>query len=515
MPTECSDNASVSSAPVEPRYASVEPRYASVHDAVRAGDAPALELLHRRGATLSQPDPLHGMSPLHWAAHAGSLECMHWLLWHGADPEATAGRGWTALHVAALRGQHACAQALLASGADVSRPDARGCTAAHLSAGHGHSFTLLTLLRAGADASAPDARGWGPAHCAAFHGRLGCLQLLVRWGARLDDTDSAGNTAAHLAAAEGHVPCLRFTLGASPAGAPAVLGARNDHGETPEDAARRHHRAAAVEVARAARTRPPPGGPDEDLAFPAHVAAHAGDLESLRRLVESGVITVNERDGGGGTPLHKAAGQGHLDCLQWLLQAGANAHARNDAGETPRDTAKRFAQLAAVRLLAAGRIDSDSDSSEGEAGPAGTMDRSDAPTPSAEQRRAARRRAQARVAELERLLGIARSNAKQLGGVVQEEEQRRGEQRRLEREAQELRAQLEYERLRREELERLLDESRGQTEHLRRLVEELQGPPCGPPPEPVVGEGRARSVKNKNSKRRQEVEGRFVRRLPQ
>ena len=37
--------------------------------------------------------------------------------------------------------------------------------------------------------------------------------------------------------------------------------------------------------------------------------------------------------------------------LQWLIEMGANTDITNNAGETPRDVASRFGQLAAVKLL--------------------------------------------------------------------------------------------------------------------------------------------------------------------
>ena len=42
-----------------------------------------------------------------------------------------------------------------------------------------------------------------------------------------------------------------------------------------------------------------------DLAFPAHVAAYNGDLAQLKMLIETGVVSVNERDDKGSTPAHK------------------------------------------------------------------------------------------------------------------------------------------------------------------------------------------------------------------
>ena len=42
-----------------------------------------------------------------------------------------------------------------------------------------------------------------------------------------------------------------------------------------------------------------------DLTFPAHMAAYKGDLAYLQMLVETGVVSVNERDDKGATPSHK------------------------------------------------------------------------------------------------------------------------------------------------------------------------------------------------------------------
>ena len=46
-----------------------------------------------------------------------------------------------------------------------------------------------------------------------------------------------------------------------------------------------------------------------------------------------------------------AAGQGHLDVLQWLIEMGADVKLTNQAAETPKDVARRFARLAALRML--------------------------------------------------------------------------------------------------------------------------------------------------------------------
>lgn len=40
-----------------------------------------------------------------------------------------------------------------------------------------------------------------------------------------------------------------------------------------------------------------------------------------------------------------AAGQGHIECLQWIIKMGADRNITNEAGEKPSDVAKRYPYL--------------------------------------------------------------------------------------------------------------------------------------------------------------------------
>ncbi|KAM6173651.1 ankyrin repeat domain-containing protein 42 isoform 2-T2 [Erethizon dorsatum] len=453
----------------------------SIHDAVRAGDIKQLSEIVERGANINEVDVVHKFTPLHWAAHSGSLECLHWLLWHGADITQVTIRGWTAAHIAAIRGQDACMQALIINGANLATQDDHGCTPLHLAATHGHSFTLQIMLRSG-EPSVTDKREWKPVHYAAFHGRLGCLQLLIKWGCGIEDVDYNGNLPVHLAAMEGHLHCFKFLLSRMSNGAQA-LKAFNDNGENVVDLTQRFFKQNILQFIQGAAWEGNNPEDQETLAFPGHVAACKGDLEMLKKLLEDGIINFNERDDNGSTPMHKAAGQGHIECLQLLIKMGADNNITNKAGERPSDVAKRFAHLAAVKLLEGVQkydIDDENEIDENNIkffmrhGVEGSTDAKEDLYLSESEKTDARMRAYKKIVELRHLLEIAESNYKHLGGITEEDLKQKKEQLESEKIIKELQGQLEYERLRREKLECQLDEYRAEVDHLRETVEKIQ-----------------------------------------
>uniref|UniRef100_A0A670ZNS8 Uncharacterized protein n=2 Tax=Pseudonaja textilis TaxID=8673 RepID=A0A670ZNS8_PSETE len=140
-----------------------KPKCKTIHEAVKTGNIKQLDEIVTFGVSVNEVDPVYKFTPLHWAAHSGSLECLHWLLWHGADQTAVTVRGWTAAHLAAIRGQDACMQALHLNAVNLGLPDDLGCTPAHLAATHGHSFTLQTILRSGVGQTKKSK--WSPQVC--------------------------------------------------------------------------------------------------------------------------------------------------------------------------------------------------------------------------------------------------------------------------------------------------------------------------------------------------------------
>ncbi|CAF3321710.1 unnamed protein product [Rotaria socialis] len=434
----------------------------TIYDIVRANNVKELELIVGHGANVNEVDVRNEdkFTPLHWAAHSGSLECMHWLLWQAADVDATTPKGWTPIHIASIRGHDACVQSLLNNNANINTRDRRNQTCLHMACAHGNSFVVHTLLRGGADIHHLDVNGWTPAFTAAYHGRLGCLQMLVKWGSKLDDVDNEGNTVAHLTAMEGHLPCLKFIVSIN-RDITAVLGARNDHGDTPKALAEQFFKEDCCTYLNALEWEQDHPEQAENLAFPAHVAAYNGDLEHVKLLIEQGVVNINERDERGATLAHKAAGQGHLKILQWLLEMGASMELTTQSGETAKDVARRFSQLACLKILGG-------DADKSETNPQRLLNESAKQghrkklTPKEEERL----RAKAKLEELEKHINIAKKNYRQLGGKLDEEEQIEKIEQTAQKRIDELEAQLEFERLKREKREAELDACRNEIVHL-------------------------------------------------
>jgi ankyrin repeat domain-containing protein 42 len=105
-----------------------------------------------------------------------------------------------------------------------------------------------------------------------------------------------------------------------------------------------------------------------------------------------------------------------------LIENGADLKITNQTGEMPRDVAKRFSQLAAIKLLQSEIGESD-DEDANEYYRKETTTNSEAKDPillSGQQKKEAKSRAKKRLEEIEKQINIARSNYIQLGGKLDE-----------------------------------------------------------------------------------------------
>jgi uncharacterized protein len=324
-------------------------------------DRPPLELLREQLreerydqldalAALVSPAELGGL--LHDPEAPPSPARIEWLLARGADAGAHAD-GADGIFLSLLaRGPEAvpALQALLAGGVPAGGAGGLGrfleaCVRGDL-AGRGLEQFALELLDRGVDGLGAGPSGDPPLSLAVRLGWLALIERLVGLGADLDARDSHGMTALHLCAALGREAALKLLVrhGASPE-------VRAADGQTPLGVALSGGRRDLADWLDW-RGWPLPGRALQPEDLPA--AAIAGDTGAVRRLLELG-MAVDAPDAQGCTALLRAAGGGHRDTLEFLLDHGADPQRAAHTGATPLSAAVSMRQGEIVeRLLAAG-----------------------------------------------------------------------------------------------------------------------------------------------------------------
>lgn len=91
--------------------------------------------------------------------------------------------------------------------------------------------------------------------------------------------------------------------------------------------------------------------PNKEGWLPLHEAAYYGQLSCLKALQQAYPAVIDQRTLQEETALYLATCRGHLDCLQSLLQAGAEPDISNKSRETPLYKACERKNAEAVRML--------------------------------------------------------------------------------------------------------------------------------------------------------------------
>ena len=155
----------------------------AVKTAALAGDVAALQQLvatYGGAAVRADGDPLE-LTALHWAAAAGSVEAVRFLLAPpvGADARAARNNNFTPLHSAAMQGHAAVCEVLIGAGADVNvQTDPQGYAPLHSAAFAGHVETIRVLLAHGADRGLVNYRKERPADTARRTGQNEAVRVL-------------------------------------------------------------------------------------------------------------------------------------------------------------------------------------------------------------------------------------------------------------------------------------------------------------------------------------------------
>lgn len=231
--------------------------------------------------------------------------------------------------------------------ADVNAAEADGSTAL-LWAAHANDADLVArLLKAGAKPDAPNRLGSTPLLEAAFNANTAAIQALLAAGADPNGAGPDGETPLMLVARTSNLAAARLLLekGANPnarekqRGQTALMwAAAGSHGPTMRELLARGAEVDAASntdlmtplVSGEPRAQPRPPGGMTAMLF----SAREGCMDCVQALVEKGA-NLNLADPEGVTPLISAVFNAHFDVAKYLVERGANVNQWDWWGRSP------------------------------------------------------------------------------------------------------------------------------------------------------------------------------------
>ena len=254
-----------------------------------------------------------GKYPLMMAAMNGHHECVKWLRKVGADTNTTTDDGYSALFYAANNGHLNCVEALIKGKgkADVNLKNKYGNTCLFKALENGHIKVIQTLINGGADVNTSNNHGITPIMQAAWSGKLECLKYLIDRKAQLNDQDKKGTTT------------ITNTTASN-----TTITNTNTTGETALMKSAFKNTLVCLKVLLSSGARHDIKDKAGMLAI--HHSCISGAKDALKALIERSVITIDDKDNHGNTPLMVAALNAHSKTAAILLQSRANINVQNN-----------------------------------------------------------------------------------------------------------------------------------------------------------------------------------------
>ncbi|ELW66702.1 Tankyrase-2 [Tupaia chinensis] len=320
-----------------------------LHNACSYGHYEVTELLVKHGACVNAMD-LWQFTPLHEAASKNRVEVCSLLLSYGADPTLLNCHNKSAIDLAPtpqlkerlayeFKG-HSLLQA--AREADVTRikkhlslemvnfkhPQTHE-TALHCAAASPYpkrKQICELLLRKGANINEKTKEFLTPLHVASEKAHNDVVEVVVKHEAKVNALDNLGQTSLHRAAHCGHLQTCRLLL--SYGCDPNIISLQ---GFTALQMGNENVQQLLQEGISLGNSEA-----DRQLLE----AAKAGDVETVKKLCTVQSVNCRDIEGRQSTPLHFAAGYNRVSVVEYLLQHGADVHAK-DKGQHGADPTKK------------------------------------------------------------------------------------------------------------------------------------------------------------------------------
>lgn len=197
---------------------------------------------------------------------------------------------------------------------------------------------LDLLIRKGAQVNEKNKDFLTPLHLAADNSHCDLLDLLLRHGAKINALDGLGQTALHRCARDDNVQACRLLL---------------SYNIDPTIVSLQGYTAAQVASENVLKILQDPPTGRADVECQLLEAAKAGDLEQVTRLLGSfpHIVNCRDLDGRHSTPLHFASGYNRVSVVEYLLQLGADVHAKDKGGLVPLHNACSYGHYEVTELL--------------------------------------------------------------------------------------------------------------------------------------------------------------------
>eukprot|EP01087_Luapelamoeba_hula_P008963 TRINITY_DN2281_c2_g1_i1.p2 TRINITY_DN2281_c2_g1~~TRINITY_DN2281_c2_g1_i1.p2 ORF type:complete len:597 (-),score=36.96 TRINITY_DN2281_c2_g1_i1:55-1845(-) len=252
---------------------------------------------------------------LGWGASKGHLSTVQWALENMSVPAATNKLcllDATSLYHACLSGHVNIAEFLIGRGADINMQQRQAqVTALFVASQGGHLQLCEFLIRAGAEVNKANINGATPLFIASENGHTATVALLLRSGANVDSAKTNLVTPLWMACHNGHAD---------------VVGLLLKHGANADS-------------------------PRSDGTAPLYMASYKGYPHVAAQLLLYGASIETEFGTTEKTPLITAANANHIEMVELLLQAGANAHKTTRDGVTALSIACQKGHSVIVDLL--------------------------------------------------------------------------------------------------------------------------------------------------------------------
>lgn len=333
-----------------------------LHNACSYGHFEVTEMLIKQGANVNAND-LWAFTPLHEAASKSRVEVCSLLLSEGADPTLLNCHSKTAIDVAPTRELQerlayeykgyclleAARQSDLAKVKKYLSPEVlvnfknpyTGDTALHAAVTSVYpkrKQVVETLIRKGAHLNEKNKDFLTPLHLAADNSHYDIMDVLLRSGAKVNALDGLGQTALHRCARDDNLQACRVLMSYH-----VDVGIVSLQGYTAAQVA-------SPNVQKVLQD-PPIGSADVECQL--LEAAKAGDLDQVQRLLTTypHIVNCRDLDGRHSTPLHFASGYNRVSVVEYLLQQGADVHAKDKGGLVPLHNACSYGHYEVTELL--------------------------------------------------------------------------------------------------------------------------------------------------------------------